>query len=141
MLNAVISIGFVPDGAGKKWPFGQQIGGIDINRERMHRVIRAVLALSAWPGGFTASQLARHVVAQTALTQYPYGSRQASYDLKKFRGKQMVVRIAKTRRYEASPEALRALSAVVLLQNKVIQPVLASVAQSGCVAASSSADR
>ena len=39
----------------------------------------------------------------------------------------MVVRVGKTRRYEASPEALRTLSAVALLQNKVIRPVLASL--------------
>ena len=39
----------------------------------------------------------------------------------------MVVRVGKTRRYEASPEALRTLSAVALLQNKVIRPVLASI--------------
>jgi hypothetical protein len=39
----------------------------------------------------------------------------------------MVVRIGKTRRYETSPEALRTLGALVLLQNKVIRPVLASI--------------
>ena len=104
-----------------------RVGGIDINRPRMQRVIRGLLALSASPGGFTASQLAKHVAGQTALAEYRYGPRQASYDLKKLRGKEMVVRIGKTRRYEASPEALRALSAVALLQNKVIRPVLASV--------------
>ena len=47
-----------------------RVGGIDINRPRMQRVIRGLLALSASPGGFTASQLAHHVVGQTALTEY-----------------------------------------------------------------------
>ena len=106
-----------------------RVGGIDISRPRMHRVIRALLALSSSPGGFTASQLARHVGAQSALTEYAYSSRQASYDMKKFRGKQMVVRVGKSRRYEASPEALRTLSALLLLQDKVMKPVLASVTQ------------
>ena len=49
--------------------------------------------------------------------------------MKKFRGKQMVVRIGKSRRYEASPEALRSLSALLMLQEKVMKPVLASVTQ------------
>ena len=39
----------------------------------------------------------------------------------------MVVRVVRTRRYEASPEALRTLSALSLLQNKVIRPVSASI--------------
>jgi hypothetical protein len=123
---------FISDGALDQLPTPSlvgrtRVGGIDINRPRMQRVICGLLALSASPGGFTASQLAEHVVEQTALTEYRYSPRQASYDLKKLRGKEMVVRIGKTRRYEASPEALRALSAVALLQNKVIRPVLASV--------------
>ena len=104
-----------------------RVGGMDINRPRMQRVIRGLLALSASPGGFTASQLAHHVVGQTALTGYCYGPRQASYDLQKLRAKEIVVRIGQTRRYETSPEALRMLSAVALLQNKVIRPVLASL--------------
>jgi hypothetical protein len=125
---------FISDGTLDRLPVPSivgttRVGGIDINRERMHRVIRALLALSASPGGFTASQLSSHVVAQTALTPYAYRPRQASYDLKKFRGKQMVVRIGNTRRYEVLPDALMALSALVLLQNKIIKPVLASVAQ------------
>ena len=90
-------------------------------------MIRGLLALSASPSGFTASQLADHVVGQTALSGYSYGPRQASYDLQKLRAKGLWFGLGKTRRYEASPEALRMLSAVALLQNKVIRPVLASL--------------
>jgi hypothetical protein len=93
----------------------------------MQRVVRGLLALSASPGGFTASQLANHVVGQTALTGYCYGPRQASYDLKKLRGRQWCFGSGRPGGVEASPEALRTLNAVALLQNKVIRPVLASI--------------
>ena len=41
-----------------------RVGGIDFNSQRMQRVVRGLQALAAWPRGFTASQLASHVVAQ-----------------------------------------------------------------------------
>jgi len=104
------------------------VGGIDVNRTRMHRVMRALLALAASPSGFTASRLAAHVVGQTALTKYAYHSRQASYDLKKFRAKGFVVRIGNSHRYEVRPEALGLLSGLMLLHGKLLKPLIASAA-------------
>ena len=55
-----------------------------------------------------------------------YGPRQAAYDLKKLRGKQIVQRIGATRRYEAIPSGLRAITAVLTLRDKAIKPLLAA---------------
>ena len=55
-----------------------------------------------------------------------YGPRQAAYDLKKLRGKQIVRRIASTRRYEPLPSGLRAITALLVLRNKAIKPLLAA---------------
>ena len=55
-----------------------------------------------------------------------YGPRQAAYDLKKLRGKHIVARIARTRRYEALPSGLRAMTAFIVLRNKAIKPLLAA---------------
>ena len=49
-----------------------RVGGIDCNSRRRQRVVRGVLALAAWPRGFTATQLASHVVAQKTGEQYAY---------------------------------------------------------------------
>src|SRR5208282_1682317 len=54
-----------------------------------------------------------------------YGPRQAAYDLKKLRGKQIVRRIGSTRRYEPLPSGLRALPALLALGDKAINPLLA----------------
>jgi len=91
--------------------------------------VRGLLASAASPGGFTASQLASQVVAQKTGEPYTYSSRQAAYDLKKFRSKGIVFRIGRSHRYETSPDGLRALSALVLLRDKILAPLLASATQ------------
>src|SRR6202163_934599 len=77
-----------------------KVGGIDINRRRIRWAMEAVLALAPSPGGFTASQLAHQVRSRSQHSESEYGPRHAAYDLKKLRGKQMVGRIDKTRRYK-----------------------------------------
>ena len=102
------------------------VGGIDLNRQRMRWVTEAVIALSASSDGFTASDLAAHVRALSNQSQPQYDPTRAAYDLKKLRGKQIVRRIAHTRRYEAVPTGLRAIAALVVLRNKAIKPLLAA---------------
>ncbi|NOX54439.1 MAG: hypothetical protein GXP27_08350 [Planctomycetes bacterium] len=55
----------------------------------------------------------------------PYTARQASYDLKKLRGKGLVERIDRTRRYQCPADGLRTIMAAVVLREKVIKPILA----------------
>ncbi len=55
--------------------------------------------------------------------------RRAAYDLKKLRGKGLITRVGKSRRYTIPPQALRAITALVLLREKVIRPILAGNTQ------------
>jgi len=108
-------------------PVGKiKVGGIDFNKPRMRWVAESVLALSPSPGGFTASQLAYQVRTLSQQSEAEYGPRRAAYDLKKFRGKQIVQRIANTRRYEPMPDGLKAVTALVVLRDKAIKPLLAA---------------
>ena len=52
-----------------------------------------------------------------------YGPRQAAYDLKKFRGKDFVRLVAKSRRYEPTPQGLRMISALTVLRERVVEPL------------------
>jgi hypothetical protein len=106
-----------------------RVGGIDLNKPRMRRAAEAVLALSASPAGFTASDLARQVHSMNGLPESEYGTRRAAYDLKKFRAKAMVRKIEKSRRYEVSPAGLRSLTALLVLREKIIRPLLAASGQ------------
>src|ERR1700758_4286273 len=102
------------------------VGGIDVNKSRIRLVVEAVIALSASPNGFTASDLAARVRALGNDRHAQYGPRHAAYDLKKLRGKHIVRRIAQTRRYEPLASGLRALTALIVLRNKAIKPLLAA---------------
>ena len=50
------------------------------------------------------------------------------YHLKKLRGKNVVRKIATSRRYETVPEGLQAMAALLVLRDKVVRPVLAEPA-------------
>ena len=103
-----------------------RVGGIDLNQPRMRHVAEAVLALSTSPAGFTASELARKVHALSGRPESEYGARRAAYDIKKLRGKGMLQKIGKSRRYEPLSEGLRSLTALLVLREKVIRPLLAA---------------
>ena len=102
------------------------VGGIDLNKTRMRGVLEALIALSASPNGFTASQVAARVCALTKQSPSLYGPRHAAYDLKKLRGKHIIRRIGHTRRYEPLLTGLRAMTALLVLRDKAIKPLLAA---------------
>ncbi len=81
---------------------------------------QALLTLAPNPHGFTIQELA----AATQLPQ-PCMPRHAAYDLAKLRGKAFVERIAKSRRYRTTPDAIRTLAALFILREYVIKPVIA----------------
>jgi hypothetical protein len=102
------------------------VGGIDLNKVRMRHVVQALIALSPSPNGFTASDVADRARALSKQSQSAYSPRHAAYDLKKLRGKQIVRRIGHTRRYEPLPDGLKAMTALLVLRDKAIKPLLAA---------------
>src|SRR5580693_3354376 len=78
------------------------------------------------PNGFTASEVAARVRALSKQNPLQYGPRHAAYDLKKLRGKHIIRRIGYTRRYEPLLTGLRAMTALLVLRDKAIKPLLAA---------------
>jgi len=105
----------------------KRTAGVDLQKERMRAVAQAVMALAAQPEGFSAADLAQRVRAQKGRVMASYGPRKAAYDLQKLRGKLLVERIDKTRRYRVRRPAIRTLAALLILREQVIKPVLAGV--------------
>ncbi len=99
-----------------------RVGGLDINQRRIRAVIEAVMALAWYPRGFTAREVATKV---EEILRQTYQPRQAAYDLKKLRGKHLVEKIAKSHRYQPTSEGLRTLAGLMVLRDKVLQPLLA----------------
>jgi hypothetical protein len=129
MLDCV-DTGFIPDGALDELPLPAQVGatrtgGIDLNKPRIRAVLAAVLALAPAPGGFTVADLAARVSAMTGHDCYTI--RQAAYDLRKLRGKNLAVKPGRTRRYQVSPDAVRTIVALLTLRDHVIAPILAGI--------------
>ena len=62
------------------------------------------------------------------MTGHPgYTALQAAYDLRKLRGKNLVVKPGSTRRYHVPPHALRTITALTTLRDQVLAPLLGAV--------------
>ena len=122
--------GFLPDGVLDELPLAAQAGtsriaGVDLNKPRIRAALSAALALAPAPGGFTVAEHAARVRQITG--QDGYTTRQAAYDLRKLRGKQLVDKPARTRRYHVPPASARTISALLTLRDHVIAPILAGI--------------
>ena len=62
----------------------------------------------------------------TGQSESEYGARRAAYDIKKLRGKVILRKIGNSRRYQPTLEGLRALTALLVLREKIIKPMLAA---------------
>jgi hypothetical protein len=125
-----VTTGYLPDGTLDALPLPSRIGatrvgGIDLNKPRMRAALAAALALSAAPDGFTVADLAAKVQAMSGQTGYTI--RQAAYDLRKLRGKDLLVKPGRSRRYQLPPSAARTIAGLLALRDQVIGPILAGI--------------
>jgi len=102
-----------------------RVGGVDLNKPRIRAALSAVLALSAASGGFTVAAFTAKVHAMTGHTGYTI--RQAAYDLRKLRGKELITKPGRTRRYHLEPQTAGTIAALLTLREQVIAPILAGV--------------
>ncbi|MDQ3715399.1 MAG: hypothetical protein M3381_05110 [Actinomycetota bacterium] len=135
MLDCV-DIGFLADGLLDELPKPSQIGatrvgGVDVNKPRTRAALAAVLALAIAPEGFTVAEYAAKVRALTGQDLVAYTIRQAAYDLRKLRGRHLIVKPGRTRRYQVPADAARTIAAVQTLRDRVSAPVLAGVRRPG----------
>jgi hypothetical protein len=127
-----VDVGFIPDGLLDNLPLPSQIGttrvgGIDLNKPRLRQALSAALALAAAPTGFTVADFTAKVHAMTGQDAATYTIRQAAYDLRKLRGKQLIHKADRCRRYHVPSDAARTIAALLTLREHVIAPILAGV--------------
>jgi hypothetical protein len=125
-----VDVGFIPDGTLDELPLpsrlgATRVGGLDLNKLRIRAMLHAMLALAVAPDGFTVTDLATKVHAMTGHAGYT--TRQAAYDLRKLRGKQLIDKPGRSRRYYLSPSAARTITSLLALRDQVIGPILAGV--------------
>jgi hypothetical protein len=127
-----VDTGFITDGILDELPTGSslgasRVGGVNVNKPRMHEALRAALALAPAPNGFTVAQFTAKVHALTGVSQADYSVRQAAYDLRKLRGKHLVDKPGRSRRYHVGALAARTIAALLTLRDQVVAPILAGV--------------
>ncbi len=105
----------------------QRRAGVDLNKARMRRVVAAVIALAPKPAGFTVSDLAQKVSQTAGSELQAYNCRRAAYDLAKIRGKGLVERLGKSRRYCVTVDGVGKLAAYTILRDQVIKPLMAGI--------------
>jgi hypothetical protein len=125
-----VDTAFLPDGILDDLPQPSRIGavrtgGIDLNKPRMRAALAAALALAPAPHGFTVADFAAKVTRLTGDSTYT--TRQASYDLRKLRGKNLLAKPGRTRRYQVPPGAARTIAGLLTLRDHIIAPILASL--------------
>ena len=123
-------ISFIADGTLDELPLPSELGrarvsGVDLNKPRIRAALSAALALTAAPRGFTVAEFAARARAMTG--QAGYTTRQAAYDLRKLRGKNLVIKPGRSRRYHTPAPAARTIAALLALRDQVIAPILAGV--------------
>jgi len=102
-----------------------RVGGVDLNKPRIRHALSAVLALSPASDGFTVAELTAKVHTMTGHTGYTI--RQAAYDLRKLRGKDLIAKPGRTRRYHLEPQTAGTIAALLTLREQVLAPILAGV--------------
>jgi hypothetical protein len=127
-----VDVAFISDDALDELPRPSRVGkvrvgGVDLNNPRMRAAVGAVLALGPAPMGFGVARFRAQVRSMTGQLEADYTQRHAAYDLKKLRGKHLIAKMGRSRRYEASPSKMRAITALHVLRDHVIRPVLAGV--------------
>mgnify|MGYP003416730624 FL=1 len=71
------------------------------------------------------ADLAAKVNANTG--EHAYTVRQAAYDLRKLRGKDLIRKPGRTRRYHVPASSARTIAALLCLRDQIIAPILAGV--------------
>ena len=130
VINGV-DVSFIDDQKLDAWPQPSKVGhsrvgGLNVNQPRIRAVMEAVICLAPNPRGFSSSEVASKVQEILRISPSDYTPSQASYDLRKFRGKTLVSKIDASRRYDTTKDGLRTMNAFIVLRDKVLVPLLSS---------------
>jgi len=130
MLDCV-ELGFLPDGILDQLPApsqvaGTRVGGINMN---IPRFVPPSPRRSRWrsPRKGSPPPSSPPSAGDDRTDPDDYSTRQGAYDLRKLRGKQLVIKPGRARRYHVPGDAARTITALLTVRDKVIAPLLAGI--------------
>ena len=101
---------------------GQYCPGLRFGEPRVMALLSALVGFSHLVAGFTNHQVVQRVAA---LLDHPYTSRQATYDLRRLRRKQLIVRRPHSQRYDLTHRGRRVAVVFLKTYGRVLTPGLA----------------
>lgn len=101
-----------------------RLAGIDFTKPRNKLLAVVLLALAMKPGGFTSKDLASEMVNRG---YQGYSCRNASYDIRKFRGKAMVLKKPGSIKYEVTQKGIESTAAILCMINHVVPAILSTI--------------
>jgi len=106
----------------------QRLAGVDINKSRTVAIMESVLALAIKPNGYTAKDITILMKERLDKKQAKgYTPAKAAYDIRKLRGKGLVTKIEKSRKYKTTKKGMETIIAVLVLTQKTIPTVLTAI--------------
>ena len=106
----------------------QRLAGVDINKSRTIAVMESVQALAIKPGGYTLKEVSSLVKERLDKKQARgYTTAKAAYDVRKLRGKGLLEKVEKSRRYKTTKKGIGTIVTVLALTQKIIPTVLSSI--------------
>ncbi|MCD4697739.1 MAG: hypothetical protein K8S16_16060 [Bacteroidales bacterium] len=106
----------------------QRLAGVDINKNRTIAIMESVLALAIKPNGYTAKDITILMKERLDKKQAKsYTPAKAAYDIRKLRGKGLVTKIEKSRKYKTTKKGMETIIAVLVLTQKTIPTVLSAI--------------
>ncbi len=103
----------------------RRVSALRFGDPRIQAVLAAILLHAFLPSGFSNRQM-REAVAQLLLTD-AYGSRQATYDLRRLRLRGLIERIPSSHRYRLTQDGQRIALAYCRIYRRTLTPTLATV--------------
>jgi hypothetical protein len=106
----------------------QRLAGVDINKNRTIAIMESVLALAIKPNGYTTKDITILMKERLDKKQAKdYTPAKAAYDIRKLRGKVLVVKIEKSRKYKTTKKGIETIIAVLALTQITIPTILSSI--------------
>jgi hypothetical protein len=106
----------------------QRLAGVDINKRRTIAIMESVLSLAIKPNGYTSNDVA--TLMKNRLDKEhakDYTPAKAAYDIRKLRGKGLVLKTEKSRKYTTTKKGIETIIAVLILTQKAIPTLFSSI--------------
>ncbi len=106
----------------------KRLARIDFNKQRNVWMMQSILALALQPGGFSISDAAKQMKERMNKKESKnYNARNASYDLSKFKGKDLLEQVPKKRKLIVTPKGIQTIVAILVMTQKTLPSVLSAI--------------